>query len=204
MTNEEAIIQLRIGPGINEDVSEEYNEAVEMAIKALQPQPSEDEKVIRISKGTLKARTGRYVIYDVEWLKTHFNTTEMMLYGQPNGDCISRKEVLKVLHSKFADGFDGDKWWNSTVVLGAINEVPSTQPHPTERTEMHEGDCNSKKGHWIMPQNDDGMSDPIYYQVRCSECNFDLDPQTWHQELHQYGADKYCPKCGAKMQEVKK
>jgi DNA-directed RNA polymerase subunit RPC12/RpoP len=43
------------------------------------------------------------------------------------------------------------------------------------------------------------MSDPIYYQVRCSECGFDLDPQTWHQELHQYDADKFCPKCGSPM-----
>ena len=60
-----------------------------------------------------------------------------------------------------------------------------------------------KTGHWIMPQQDDGMSDPIYYQVRCSECGFNLDPQTWHQELHQYGADKYCPKCGRKMYEDK-
>ena len=57
-----------------------------------------------------------------------------------------------------------------------------------------------KTGHWIMPVQDDGMSDPIYYQVRCSECEFDLDPQTWHMELHQYGADKYCPNCGAKME----
>ena len=56
-----------------------------------------------------------------------------------------------------------------------------------------------KTGHWIMPQQDDGMSDPIYYQVRCSECGFDLDPQTWHQELHQYDADKFCPKCGCPM-----
>ena len=55
--------------------------------------------------------------------------------------------------------------------------------------------------HWIMPIQDDGMSDPIYYQVRCSECGFDLDPQTWHEELHQYGADKYCPKCGCRMVE---
>ena len=53
-----------------------------------------------------------------------------------------------------------------------------------------------KTGRWIMPVQDDGMRDPIYYQVRCSKCGFDLDPQTWHQELHQYGADKYCPKCG--------
>lgn len=36
MTREEAIIQLRLGPGINEDVSEKYNEAVNMAIEALQ------------------------------------------------------------------------------------------------------------------------------------------------------------------------
>ena len=36
MTKEEAIIQLRLGPGINEDVSEEYNNAVNIAIEALQ------------------------------------------------------------------------------------------------------------------------------------------------------------------------
>lgn len=58
-------------------------------------------------------------------------------------------------------------------------------------------------GHWVMPVRDDGTSDPICYQVRCSKCGFDLDPQTWHTELHQYGADKYCPNCGAKM-EVEK
>ena len=84
MTREEALVQLRLGPGINEDVSEEYNEAVNMAIKVLEQQPNEDEKIIRIKKGTLKVRTGKYVIYDVEWLKTHFNTTEAKIYGQPS------------------------------------------------------------------------------------------------------------------------
>lgn len=58
-----------------------------------------------------------------------------------------------------------------------------------------------KTGHWIMPVQDDGMSNPICYQVQCSECGFDLDPQTWHMELYQYGADKFCPNCGAKMVE---
>ena len=58
---------------------------------------------------------------------------------------------------------------------------------------------SENKGEWKMPIQDDGMSDPIYYQVRCSKCGFDLDPQTWHQELHQYGADNFCPNCGADM-----
>lgn len=60
-------------------------------------------------------------------------------------------------------------------------------------------DSAENNGEWIMPIQDDGMSDPIYYQVRCSKCGFDLDPQTWHQELHQYGADNFCPNCGADM-----
>ena len=36
MTIEQALEQLNLGPGINEDVSEEYNEATDMAIKALE------------------------------------------------------------------------------------------------------------------------------------------------------------------------
>ena len=35
MTREEAIIELRLDPSINEDVSEEYNDAIDMAIEAL-------------------------------------------------------------------------------------------------------------------------------------------------------------------------
>ena len=41
MTREEAIIQLRLGPGINEDVSEKYNDAVNMAIEALKEHQSD-------------------------------------------------------------------------------------------------------------------------------------------------------------------
>ena len=28
------------------------------------------------------------------------------------------------------------------------------------------------RGKWITPRYDDGMSEPIYYQVRCSKCGF--------------------------------
>ena len=74
------------------NTAEEIAEAFEMAIKAIRTIPSEDEKVIRIKKGTLKVRTGKYVIYDVEWLKEHFNTTEVKIYGQPKtGHWIKHK-----------------------------------------------------------------------------------------------------------------
>lgn len=57
-----------------------------------------------------------------------------------------------------------------------------------------------KTGHWVMPVRDDGTSEPICYQVRCSKCGFDLDPQTFYEELKKHGGDKFCPNCGAKME----
>lgn len=97
---------------------------------------------------------------------------------------ISEQAVLDILRDYYRAWFLNDEKFMAAV--NAIKTIPSAE---------------SKTGHWIMPVQDDGMSDPIYYQVRCSECGFDLDPQTWHMELHQYGADKYCPKCGASMVE---
>jgi rubrerythrin len=83
-------------------------------------------------------------------------------------DCISRKAVLDALHRYFADGFNSDKWWNSTYVLDAVNKVPSTTPQP-------------KTGHWTH--------DGSYWKNRwiCSECGYKLyDEQS-----------KYCPNCGS-------
>ncbi len=85
MTREEAIkiFNTVLCLGKCDCPKDEIEECLKMAVEALETQPSENEQIIRISKGTLKARTGRYVIYDVEWLKTHFNTTEAKIYGQP-------------------------------------------------------------------------------------------------------------------------
>lgn len=54
MTREEALVQLRLGPGINEDVSEEYDEAVDMAIEALEQQPNKCEYCHEDSDGYIK------------------------------------------------------------------------------------------------------------------------------------------------------
>lgn len=48
MTREEAIIQLRLGPGINEDVSEKYNDAVNMAIEALRREDTMLKEIERV------------------------------------------------------------------------------------------------------------------------------------------------------------
>ena len=120
MTKEEAINVLNdYDINFERNTAEEIAEAHEMAIKAIRTIPSEDEKVIRIKKGTLKVRTGRYVIYDVEWLKTHFNTTEAKIYGQPK-----------------VEGTRGD--------IPLQQSVPK-MPQPNERTETHECDYISRK-----------------------------------------------------------
>ena len=126
---------------------DELNEALDMAIKALEQEPCEDA----ISRAPFTDST----------ICEGFSCNECSFNRKDKGGCILEERV---------------------------KDLPSVQTTP-------------KTGHWIEPQQDDGMSDPIYYQVRCSECGFDLDPQTWHMELHQYGADKFCPKCGCRMVE---
>ena len=89
-------------------------------------------------------------------------------------DAISRQAVIDSLHSKFADGFDSDRWWNSMSVLYAINKVPSIS--------------TEKVGEWIP-------IDPEQHLFQCSVCGSEstvdtvMYKPTW----------KYCPNCGAKM-----
>ena len=91
-------------------------------------------------------------------------------------DLISKQAVLDAIDAyKYLDGNDAIyrlKQW--------LNKQESVQP---------------KMGRWIMPQMDDGMSDPVVYQVRCSVCKWDVDPQIWYEDL----AHGFCPNCGAKL-----
>lgn len=36
-----------------------------------------------------------------------------------------KQAAIDALHTKFRDGFDEDKWWNSTHVLAAIDSIPA-------------------------------------------------------------------------------
>lgn len=112
--------------------------------------------------------------------KTINKLTKVIAEPQPNEDCISRKAVLESLHSCFTEGFNEDRWWNSTHVLDTINEVPSIQPQPKEEPQQ-------KTGHWIWCAS----------SHKCSNCGGYVCFS--HKKLL-----KYCPECGAKMQEEKK
>lgn len=57
-----------------------YVEAMDAAVKAIKE--TEEEVTVRLSRGILKKRVGRFVIYDVEWLNEHYDTTEAALYGK--------------------------------------------------------------------------------------------------------------------------
>ena len=199
MTKEEAINVLNdYDINFERNTAEEIAEAHEMAIKAIRTIPSEDEKVIRIKKGTLKARTGKYVVYDVEWLKTHFNTTEAKIYGQPQPsermeertethecDCISRKAVLDLV---------ADYDLSMGQVVNGIYALPSVTPQPKAEQET----CQPKTGHWEWVQYD---ANPNIGNWHCSECSCILRGETNGGPVR---LPKYCPECGAKMQEVQK
>ena len=137
--------------------------------------------------------------------------------AQADGEYIPKQAVLENLDQWYEDKADIEDLIVRITYMPSVDIPPEHdgckdcvyQANPQDAMPCRECKHNymdmwkaipNKVGHWIMPQQDDGMSDPIYYQVRCSECGFDLDPQTWHQELHQYDADKFCPKCGSPME----
>ena len=125
MTNEEAIARIRehkIIHKMNEPRAIYISEALDMAIKALEqqicdndcehcdwatcPKMEEETETITVSKGCLKARKGRFVVYDVEYLKKHIDR-EAEIYRQSAAecdDCISRQKAIDAIDALYLDG----------------------------------------------------------------------------------------------------
>lgn len=101
--------------------------------------------------------------------------------GNEMSDIISREAVIDALHDHFADGFDGDRWWNSTHVLAAIEETPPAQSErdipmkPNETTDMA----------WGIPKR----------QAVCPNCDYYLGNVAF---LGDYKGKRitYCETCG--------
>jgi hypothetical protein len=123
--------------------------------------------------------------------------TEMINNGQEDYDIM-----IKV-------GHDCEKQTYGRDLITGVSEIKTFENHPQygwieldSCNYIGWGDYSKFHAHWIPPRNDDGMSDPIEYQVRCSHCGFDIDPQAFYEELKRFGGDKYCPCCGYIMDEV--
>ena len=92
-----------------------------------------------------------------------------------NLDAISRQQAFDALHCHFADGFEEDRWWNSTHVIATLKELPSVQPE-------------HKTGSWIPVTNGRGGH-------QCDRCGS-------YAPSYQSGAEwlsNFCPECNADM-----
>lgn len=138
---------------------------------------TEKEELLRVGKGAVKSRQGRFVIYDVEWLKEHFYSTEEKIYGQPKQpceDCISREALL----SKIKEVCFSEDWVQFRSDYGSngqrdflINYIEQLPPVTPERP----------KGKWIEIEIDAGE-----FIYKCTECGMRV--------INPY---KYCPNCGS-------
>lgn len=136
----------------------------------------------------------------------------LSLEQQPSEDCISRQAAIealwKALHEyedKTENQFSGSKeldvadWFQHRIFVQNMSDIdrqtilnlPSATPQPKEEPQP-------KTGHWVLSGG--------YW--RCSECKekslLKLDKATGGYREYEPVRSKYCPQCGAKMQEVKK
>lgn len=140
------------------------------AIQTLEQQSSDGVEVIRMGKNTVKARQGRFVVYDVEWLKEHSNTTEAELYGQSSKDCISREQAIRATY-----GFERYTGIDETpyeYVESILRDLPSVTP-------------SRPNGKWkrISPAG-------IYECTNCNQVIMTSDIDCY----------KYCHGCGVRME----
>ena len=103
MTKEEAIKVLKDTGYIGNDVGV----AIDMSIKALEQQPSDDEITITMKKGTLKYSGHGYVAYKKDWFRKHFATEVQIMTGYDGykeqktcEDCVSRKAVAEIINKQ--------------------------------------------------------------------------------------------------------
>ena len=110
-------------------------------------------------------------------------------------DAISRQAVIDSLRKRFSDGFDSDKWWNSTIVLWAINEVAPIQPVRPKgewlTVELADAPRCIYKEVEVKVDKDGYVND----EVKCSVCG------EWLAGSGEYRTKgNFCPNCGCRME----
>lgn len=85
-------------------------------------------------------------------------------------DPIDRQQAIDALRNHFTDGFDEDRWWNSTHVLAVLKDVQSAQ----------------KKGKWFI--------EPNKGTITCSTCKEEI---SYYPAIGIKPIWNYCPYCGS-------
>jgi DNA-directed RNA polymerase subunit RPC12/RpoP len=137
-------------------------------------------------------------------------------------DLISRQAAIDALHTWFRDGFDEDKWWNSTHVLAAIEGLPPVQPEQywetcfdcplshgcpkikgctNEQAVNYAGEIPGDCPLSAQPEPKEGHWIPHESpdggeQYECSECGVLWE---FNDGTPEDNEAYFCPKCGAKM-----
>lgn len=150
-------------------------------LERMEQETCEDE-YIKVPKKVLKYRTAGMVAYNAEWLKDHFDIERAVICGaqQPCDAAISRQAAIETIFEQgSAEKLEID-FAKLLLLQRAIKALPPVTPQP-------------KMGHWtrVLIRNEKGGC--IGAKMICSECGND----NRHDEYM-----KYCPNCGAKMQEV--
>ena len=201
MTNDEAREQLKdIARSFSREYFHDWREALDVAIKALEQQPSEDcisrQAVIdkATSWDTHFADSERYVsLSDIMALPSvtpqaseediHREREQSYMLGyedaskkfrtEPSEDCISRQDVKEILmkYEKFYDDRCETYISDVTEIESAIEDLPSVTPQRT-------------KGKWIDVNGDKSL-------FECSKCGDKVCCAN----------NNYCPNCGEKKEE---
>lgn len=189
MTREEAIDRLKEARvGHKEFLSVE---TLNMAIKALEKEPCEDE-YIKVPKKALKYRTAGMVAYNAEWLKNHFDIERAVICGaqEPCEDAISREEAIGIVaYIKEMHINDREKYQINYGTIcdidSALQQLPPVTPQP-------------KTGRWISFGIQGEIDGQIVRVFTCSECGAISIFRVSNGNIVN---GNLCPNCGAKMWE---
>jgi hypothetical protein len=165
----------------------------------------------------------------IEWLKKKAETVTMpgarKMYQaavkalEAQKYMVSRQAVIDALHTCFSDGFDGDKWWNSTHVLAAIEGLPpannSEIPNSSDTIsrakaiEVIQNRSMMLSKEKVLLINDIEKLPPApperikghWINGHCDKCN--AHAPFWAMASTYYESN-FCPNCGAEMRWVTK
>lgn len=108
-------------------LDDKCQQAEDMAIKALEQEPCEDE-YIKVPKKAMKYVTKGMVAYNYKWLREHFDIERLVVCGEqePCEDAISRQAVCNIVDA-IRDCISVEGYW---AILERLKRLPSVNPQP--------------------------------------------------------------------------